>query len=49
MSKKREDHVLIHMKGVVPPVCKYCGLIGLKNEATRKALRQRCKGTHDEE
>lgn len=42
---KARGHSFVKFKHVPYPVCQYCGLIGLHNEATRKAAAKACEGT----
>lgn len=42
------NHSPVKYKNVPFPVCRKCGLIYLKNDRTRKAIRKPCAGTPDE-
>lgn len=45
---KLRPHVTIKYKRIAWPVCKYCGLLYLKNEPTRKAIKKGCWVYNDE-
>lgn len=41
-------HKLVKLKGRITwPVCARCGLVALRNDASRKALRAPCPGKED--
>ena len=48
-NKRKGTHHWYHIKGFrFPwPVCDNCGLVGLKNEATRKAIKAQCEWEED--
>lgn len=49
MSKKDTGHSPVVLKRIPYAVCRKCGLIYLKNDATRKAINKPCKGTPDDD
>lgn len=42
-SKKKESHSPKKMKNIPWLVCRYCGLLYLKNDITRKAIKEGCR------
>lgn len=45
---KRRPHATKAYKGIPWPVCKYCGLVYLRNKPTKKAIRKGCWLYRDE-
>ena len=45
---KNTAHAPVKIKCIKWSICRKCGLIYLKNEATRKAIKKVCPGTSDD-
>lgn len=46
--KVKGAHAMAPMKRLPWPYCKRCGLIALRNEPTRRALREPCETWEDD-
>lgn len=48
-NKRVRDHHTLTKQAVGRAYCAHCGLMNLKNDATRKALRQKCISYEEDE